>query len=146
MLRRLSNDDVLQTSDGRVDVFARVHAPESGGGRDLIVPAAAGVQFRRDVTNLGVQQPVDHRVNVFVGRNRCLSARESLRDGIQTGFNATAFLQRENPRIPERDRPRLGEADVERPEPEIGSDRPIHRLERRGRAAAEPPAPQLVRC
>ena len=49
------------------------------------------------------------------------------------------------PGAPERHGPRLREADVERPEPEVDADRVVERVERRGGAAAEAPAPELVR-
>jgi hypothetical protein len=98
-----------------------------------------------DVTDLRVQEPVDHRVYVFIGRERTFAGREPCRHTIQTGFDATALLERENACVPQRDSPRLGQPDVERPEAVVRPDRTIDGFERRGGAPAEPTTPELVR-
>ena len=64
----LIDHHLLQIAHGDVELIARVDRPEPRRGRDLIVAAAPGMKLRRDVADLLVQQPVDHRVNVFVGR------------------------------------------------------------------------------
>jgi hypothetical protein len=62
----LIDHDLLKRSHRLIEIDDTIHHPQTGCSRDLIVSAATRMKLRRDVTNFLVQQPVDHRVHVFV--------------------------------------------------------------------------------
>jgi hypothetical protein len=76
---RALDEGLLHLAHGRVEARARVHGPEARGGGHLVVAAPARVQLprrRRPHARPGehlVQQPVDERVHVLVGRGRRLA-------------------------------------------------------------------------
>ena len=72
--------EVYEQAPRITELGAGIHRPESSRGGDLIVAATAGVQLGGDVANLLVQQPVDHRVHIFVGGQGLSSRRELLPD------------------------------------------------------------------
>src|SRR5690606_21626482 len=62
----------------------------------------------------------------------------------QPGLEGLAVLEGDDAPLPERDGPRLGKADVVRPEPEVGADGAVERIERLGGAGGEAATPELV--
>ena len=143
--RGLFHHRALQTAERAVELLADVDRPEPGSRRHLIVPTAARVKLRGDVTDLLVQQAIDQRVHVLVRRLRLLAALQSDRHGFEARLDRLAFFQREHASAPERNRPRLGQTDIVGPEAEVDANGVVERVELRRRARTEPPAPQLVR-
>ena len=74
-----------------------------------------------------------------------LAGAKSRGDGVESALECETLVEREDAGAPERDRPRLGELHVERPEPEVDADRAVERVELRARSAGEAAAPELVR-
>ena len=103
------------------------------------------MQLGRDRAGLLVQEPVDHGVDVFVGGHRLRPVSDALRHAIEPLLQRVALVAREHARFAERLCPRLGEAHVVRPEPEVGADGPVDCIEQRRRAAGESTAPEFMR-
>lgn len=142
--RRLRDHRVLQRDDEHVEGGAGLHCPEARRGGDLIVAAATGVQTRSNHTGLFVQQPVDHRMNVFIGRDRLRAVGDARRDTVESPYDLRALVFGKHSGVRESGGPRLGEAHVVRPETEIDADRAVDGVERRVGAAGKAAAPQLV--
>ncbi len=141
----LLEHDALQPAHRAVELLADVDRPEPRGRRDLIVATPARMQLGRDVADLGVQQPIDERVHVLVGRLRRLARFDSRGDGIQAALDRLALFERQHAGAPERYRPRLREPDIVRPEAEIDADGAVDLLEQRAGPGGKPPTPELVR-
>ena len=71
----LRDDHELECFDLFVDARDRVARPETCGGCDLIIAAASRVQARGRIAGGFVQEAVNDRVDVFVGRDRLLPTR-----------------------------------------------------------------------
>ena len=93
-----------------------------------------------------MQQPVDHRMHIFVGRDGLLAIYDSGGDSIETFGDLPAFLRGEDARVGKRGRPGLGEADIVRPETKIDADRAIDGIERRVGAAGKAASPKFMRA
>jgi hypothetical protein len=98
-----------------IELVTGIDTPESCRGRHLIVPAPPGVQLRRDLSDLRVQKPVDHRVYVFVGRNRRGASAEALRDRVESRLDPATLIDREHTCIPQRHSPGLRQSNIEWP-------------------------------
>ena len=140
----LHQQRLLQLGDGGIHAMAGIHRPQARGRRDLVVARAAGVQLGGDGAGFLVQEPVDHRVNIFVGCHRRRAVGDAQRHAIEPLLQRIALVTREHARVAERPRPRLGQAHVMRPESEVGADRAIDRIEERRWAAGESTTPQLM--
>src|SRR6185437_12951441 len=125
----VAEDDVLKPADMGVEHDTRIHRPEARRRGDLIVPAASGVQFGRQVYDLLVEKAVDHRVYVFVGRHGRGAGFEACGYRVESALDALAFLDRQDARAPQGNGPRLGQAHVERPETKVDADGAVERVE-----------------
>src|SRR5688500_3992512 len=122
---RLVDHRLLKCADRLVELGASVDSPETCRGSYLIVAAASRMELRGDSANLLVQQPIDHRVNVFVRRGRAGARLELFRDALQATFDLLAFFERQDTGLPEGHRPCLRETDVVRPKAKVDTDGPV---------------------
>jgi len=104
------------------------------------------VQLGGHRARLFVQQAVDHGVDVLIGRNRLRAIGDALPHPIEPAPQLFRFIGREHPGLAERQRPRLGESHIMRPQPEVGADGAVDGVEQRGRAAGEATAPEFMRA
>ena len=132
-------------ADRRIGDGGGVDRPEARGGGHLIVAAASGMELGCDVAHLLVEQAVDERVDILIGRDRECARAELRGDGIESLLEAPALLERDDAGVPERDGPCLGELDVEGPEAEIDVDGAVERVELGCGVAGEAAPPELVR-
>ena len=144
MVGRLPYHHVLKAAHGGIELVTGIDPPETCRGRHLVVAAPAGVELRRDVADLRVQQPVDHRVYVFVGRERRCTSGEALRDRVEAGLDPATLVECEYAGIPQCHGPGFRQANVEWPQPKVGANRPVEASSAGAGAAGEAPAPQLM--
>src|SRR5687768_2672685 len=99
------------------------------------------MKLRCEVTDLGVQHTIDHRVHVLVGGQGLSPASELVTYRGETPLDPLALLESENSRPPQRNRPRLRETDIERPEPVVSPNGTVDRLQGSRGRNREPAAP-----
>ena len=104
------HDHALEFTNRPIEAPDGIHGPQPGGCGDLIVPAASGVKLRCHVADCFVQQPVDHRVHVFVRGRRALTCFETARDRIEAALHGLALVERQDAGVPQRHGPGLGQA------------------------------------
>ena len=98
---------LLKGANSGIELDARIHRPETGRGRDLVISAATGVKLRRHIANLVVEHPIDQRVYVLVRGDRLGTSCELLPNLSESALDLFAFFERENSRSPEGNRPSL---------------------------------------
>ena len=134
-----------QGREVRVHLVDRVQGPKPEIGRDLVVARPPGVELPRDRPHLLVQQALDQRVDVFIGRAHGGAVRQPLRHAVQA-FEQVRFLDGgEDADAAERVDPGLARRDVLRPQAVVHRQAAIQGIERFARPEGEPPAPHLVR-
>jgi len=74
----LCDHRLLQCPYRNIESGSCLDNPEASSCGDLIISAAPGVKLRCNVTDLFMQQTIDHRMNVFVSRIRLFAARKPL--------------------------------------------------------------------
>ena len=110
-----------------VEFGERIEGPEPRPSRHLIVPAAPRVQAPRGFARLLMEQAIDEGVHILIRLDRLLAFAMRW----PTRSNPERIADTSSGGAPRRAKgggPRLGELDIEGPEPEVDGDRPIDRL------------------
>jgi len=79
----LDDERTAERGNRGIELVDRGQRPEPKIGRDLVIARASGVQLSRHRTDLGVEQALDQRVHIFVGRADRGAVRELLSDVIE---------------------------------------------------------------
>ena len=91
-----------------------------------------------------VQQPVDHCVDVFVGRDWLRAVGDAQGHAIEPAAQCLRLVHGEDASLAECQRPGPRESHVVRPEAEVGADGAVDGVEQRRGAAGESTAPELM--
>ena len=89
----LLEQHALQHAHAVIEPLAELHRPEASRGRDLIVATPPRVQLAGDLADLFVQQAVDHRVHVLVGRTDRLARSQACAYGVQPALQRLALVE-----------------------------------------------------
>ena len=140
----LRDDGALERLDPCVDAADGIAGPEAGGGGDLVVAAASGMEARGRIAGGVVEEAVDDGVDVLVRGDRWFTGGESGRDGVESRAHGVALGGGEDPRLGEGEGPAFGELNVEGPEAEIDRDGAVDGFEGRMRPAGKATTPEFV--
>ena len=142
-LTRLRGDHTDQVGQIRPQRLDRLLAPQAEIGRHLIVARAAGMELSAGRADRLREQPLDDRVDIFVGQIlRSGQVLQPAGHGDEPLVDQGRFVRRYDPRPPQAARPRPAALDVVAPETPIHLQRPVQRLHLVGQDTLESPPPE----